>query len=115
LRTANDFYEETLLATVREEGPDMTPGRLRELVFKYEEVHPGKKVDSLALINVAIASIARSELEIIRSGEDPSIERRWQAGRIVQNTFNISEETFQEKIRDFQEDMTRPLPKKGSF
>lgn len=110
LRTANDFYEETLLATVREEGSEITPARLRELVIKYEEVHPGKKVDPLALIETAIASIARSELEIIRPGEDPNIERRWQAGRIVQEAFNIPEEIFQEKIRDSQEDMTRPLP-----
>lgn len=111
LRTANDFYEETLLPTIREKGPEMTTAHLHELVVKYEEIHPGKKVDPLALLNTAIASIARGELEIFRPGEDPSIERRWQAGRIVQEAFNISEEIFQEKIRDFQEDMARPFPK----
>jgi len=110
LGTASDFYENTLLPTVRKKGSDMAPTRLSELISKYEEVHPGKKVDSLALINVAIASIARSELEIILPNEDPSIERRWQAGRIIQKAFEISEEIFQKMISGFQEDMTQPPP-----
>lgn len=95
LGIARDFYEEILLPAVQEKDSEMTPDRLRELISSYEKKHPKKKVNIIALENIAAESIAR--------GKGPSFKWRKKAGKIIQKTFDIPKETFPWKIRVFGE------------
>lgn len=92
---ARDFYEQILLPAVQEEDSEITPDQLRELISSYEGEDPKKKVNIIALENIAAESIAR--------GKGPSIKWREKAGKIIQHAFDVPEKTFQWKIGLFGE------------
>lgn len=75
LKTAHDFYENTFLPAVREEGPDVTPERLRELapsaalaLLVKESLMPRKKILAEKVFAERIEVAVRREEIQFRAG-----------------------------------------------